>query len=108
MKRVYTNCCQDTTIGLMSEATVWKSRQGYVPKLVYSVPVLLKNILLCIIRKTLKGRKQTNKYGRGTEWHLPKTDESFVRPRVSIAKTYRDETKQKLIFRPDHSGLPQQ
>ena len=19
-------------------------------------------------------------YGRGTEWHLPKTDESFVRP----------------------------
>ena len=33
-----------------------------------------------IIRKTLKGRKQTNKYGRGTERHLPKTDESVVRP----------------------------
>ena len=33
-----------------------------------------------IIRKNLKGRKQTNKYGRGTEWHLPKTDESVVRP----------------------------
>ena len=32
------------------------------------------------IRKTLKGRKQTNKYGRGTERHLPKTDESVVRP----------------------------
>ena len=29
-------------------------------------------------------------------------------PRVSITKTYSDETKRKLIFRPDHSGLPQQ
>ena len=28
----------------------------------------------------MKGRKQTNKYGRGTERHLPKTDESVVRP----------------------------
>ena len=27
--------------------------------------------------------------------------------RVSIAMTYREETKQKWIFRPDHSGLPQ-
>ena len=35
---------------------------------------------LCIIRKTLKGRKQTNKYGRGTERHLPKTHESIVWP----------------------------
>ena len=46
-------------------------------------------------------RQETNKNARGTEQHLPKTDES-------IAKTYRDETKRKLIFRPDHSGLPQQ
>ena len=28
--------------------------------------------------------------------------------RVSISKTHRDETKQKRIFQPDHSGLPQQ
>ena len=27
--------------------------------------------------------------------------------RVSVTKTYRDETKRKWIFRPDHSGLPQ-
>ena len=33
-----------------------------------------------IIRKTLKGRKQTNKYGMRIERHLPKTDESVVRP----------------------------
>ena len=25
-------------------------------------------------------RQETNKYGRGTERHLPKTDESVVRP----------------------------
>ena len=25
-------------------------------------------------------RQETNKYGRGTERHLPKTDESIVRP----------------------------
>ena len=37
-------------------------------------------ILLCKIRKTLKGRKQTNKYGRGTERNSPKTDESVVQP----------------------------
>ena len=36
--------------------------------------------LLYIIRKTLKGRKQTNKYRRRIERHLPKTDESIVRP----------------------------
>ena len=29
-------------------------------------------------------------------------------PWVSVAKTYRDEKKWKWIFRPDHSGLPQQ
>ena len=29
-------------------------------------------------------------------------------PRVSVTKTYRDETKWKWIFQPDHSGLPQQ
>ena len=32
-----------------------------------------------IIRKTLKGRKQTNMEG-GTERHLTKTDESVIRP----------------------------
>ena len=35
---------------------------------------------LYIIRKTLKGRKQTNKYRRRTERHLPTTDESVVWP----------------------------
>ena len=38
------------------------------------------DVKLCIIRKTLKDRKQTNKNARGTERHLPKTDESVVRP----------------------------
>ena len=41
---------------------------------------ILNAVILCIIRKTLKGRKQTSKYGRGTERHLPKTDKSVVRP----------------------------
>ena len=42
----------------------------------YAFPGFPYYIRLCIIRKTLKGRKQTNKYVRGTERHLPKTDES--------------------------------
>ena len=47
MKRVYRNRCQDTTSALMSKATMCKRRQRYVPKLVYSVSVLLlKNILV--------------------------------------------------------------
>ena len=46
-------------------------------------------MLLYIIRKTLKGRKQTNKYGMRIERHLPKTDES-------VAKTYRDENETKV------------
>ena len=50
-------------------------------------------VLLSIIRKTLKGRKQTNKNGRGTERHLPKTDESSSGPRVSVTKTYSLEMK---------------
>ena len=45
MRRVYTNWCQGTS-ALMSKVTMWKSRQRYVPKLVYSVSVLLKNILV--------------------------------------------------------------
>ena len=39
MKRVYTHWCQGTTSALMSKATMWKIRQRYVPKLVYSVCV---------------------------------------------------------------------
>ena len=35
VKRVYTNWCQGTTSALMSKVTMWKSRQRYVPKLVY-------------------------------------------------------------------------
>ena len=46
MKRVYTNWCQSTS-ALMSNATMLKSRQRYVPKFAYLVSVLLfKNILL--------------------------------------------------------------
>ena len=25
-------------------------------------------------------RQETNKYGKGIEWHLPETDESVIRP----------------------------
>ena len=46
MKRVYTNWCQGTTSALMSKATVWKSRQRYVPYLLYSDSVLLLNNIL--------------------------------------------------------------
>ena len=54
MKReIYTSWCQGTTNALMSKAALWNNRQRYVPKLVYSVSVLLlKNILSDIIRKT--------------------------------------------------------
>ena len=38
--------------------------------------------------------KQTKMEGV-TEWHLAKSDNSVVWPGVSVAKTYRDETKQK-------------
>ena len=46
MKRVYINWCQGTS-ALMSKATMWKGRQIYVPKLVYSVSVLLLKNVLC-------------------------------------------------------------
>ena len=46
MKRVYKTWCQGTTNTLMSKATMWKSRQRYMPKLVYSVSVLLLNNIL--------------------------------------------------------------
>ena len=32
------------------------------------------------LEKKPSERRQTNKYGRGTERHLPKTDESILRP----------------------------
>ena len=41
MNRVYINWYQGTTSTLISKATKWKSRQRCVPKLVYSVSVLL-------------------------------------------------------------------
>ena len=48
------------------------------------MPAVYRFFFLCgylnIIRKTVKGRKKTNKYGRGTERHLPKIDESVVWP----------------------------
>ena len=45
MKRVNTNWCQGTS-ALMSKATMWNIRQRYVPKLVYSVSVLLLKSIL--------------------------------------------------------------
>ena len=37
-------------------------------------------LLLIYYNKENLERQETNKYGRGTERHLPKTDESVVRP----------------------------
>ena len=51
--------------------------------------------LLYIIRKTLKGRKQTNKYGKGQSGNLRQTRASSG-PRVRVAKTYRDENETKM------------
>ena len=41
IKRVYTNWCQGTRRALMTKATMWKNRLRYMPKLVYSVSILL-------------------------------------------------------------------
>ena len=49
---------------------------------------------LCTIRKTLKGRKQTKMEGGQGGTYLRLTRASSGR-RVSVAKTYRDETKRK-------------
>ena len=50
---------------------------------------------LCIIRKTLKGRKQTNMVeGQcGTNLRLTRVSSG---PQVSIAKKYKNETKTKM------------
>ena len=40
MRRLYTNWCQGTTSALMLKKTMWKSRQRYVPKFVYSVYIV--------------------------------------------------------------------
>ena len=49
-------------------------------------------LYVCIIRKTLKDRKQTNMEGgqSGTYLRLMRASSG---PRVSVTKTYRDETK---------------
>ena len=52
MKRVYTNWCQGTTSVLMSKATMWKSRQRNVPKLVYSVFCIIIKEYLGIARRS--------------------------------------------------------
>ena len=57
------------------------------------------SIMCSMIRKTLKGRKQTKMEGRQSGTYLRQTRASSG-PRGSIAKTYRDETKRKWIFRP--------
>ena len=48
-----------------------------------------------IIRKTLKGRKQTNMEGGESGTYLRLARASFS-PRVSVAKTYRDENETKM------------
>ena len=48
--------------------------------------------MLYIIRKTLKGRKQTNMEGGQSGTYLRLTPG----PRVSVAKTYRDELKMSI------------
>ena len=50
---------------------------------------------LCIIRKTLKGRKQINMEGGQSGTYLRQTRASSS-PRVSVAKTYRDENETKM------------
>ena len=55
--------------------------------------------LFCIIRKTLKGRKQTKMEGGQSSTYLRQTRASSS-PQVHVAKRYRDETKRKWIFRP--------
>ena len=47
--------------------------------------------------------KQINMEGGQSGTYLRLTRVSSG-PRVSVAKTYRDEMKRKLILRPDHSG----
>ena len=37
-------------------------------------------LLLVVYNKENLERQETNKYGRGIVWHLPKADESVVRP----------------------------
>ena len=69
--------------------------------------VLLVYYLCSIIRITLKGRKRTKMEGRQSGTYLRQMRASSS-PRVSFTKTYRDETKWKWIFQPDHSGLSQQ
>ena len=54
---------------------------------------MFSNLKLCIIRKTLKGRKQTNKYGRGQSGTYLRLTRASSGPWVSVAKIYRDETK---------------
>ena len=53
---------------------------------------VLGRILLCIIRKTLKGRKQTEMEGAQSGTYLRLTRVSSG-PWVSVAMTYRDEMK---------------
>ena len=55
----------------------------------------IMDITLCVIRKTLKGKKQTNMEEEQCGTYLRLT-RALSRPWVSIAKTYRDEMKTKM------------
>ena len=62
MKRVYTNWCQGTTSTLMSEATVWNSRQRHVPKTcIFSFCIIIKEYLDVVKRSSLYGLPLYNK-----------------------------------------------
>ena len=50
----------------------------------------------------------TNKMEGGQSGTYLRQTKASSGPPVSVAKTYRDDMKRKLIFRQDHSDLPQQ
>ena len=66
---------------------------------IYSFDSVSSILLLMLYNKKNQEKQETKNNGRGTEQHLPKTDESVVWPWVSVAKTYRDETKYSFSFR---------
>ena len=59
--------------------------------------IFMFDLIYCsIIRKTLKGRKQTKMKGGQSGTYLRQT-RALSGLRVSIAKTYRDETKMNIL-----------
>ena len=57
----------------------------------------IMDITLSVIRKTLKGKKQTNvEWGQsGTSLRLTRASSG---PRVNVAKTYRDDNIENFVY----------